>query len=99
MAVDQNMGRRYGVFVDWFGRPASTIRSCAYLARETGAAVVAGYSRQSEPDKIEVIVIGEIPWQAHPDDPDEEILINTRNYIAAFEKPIYDEPEGVALAA
>ena len=94
MAVDQNMTRRLGVFVDWFGRPASTIRSCAYLAKETGAAVVAGYSRQFDADHIEVVVIGEIPWEAHPDDPEREMSVNTRNYIAPFEKPIYDEPEG-----
>lgn len=94
MAIDQNMTRRLGVFVDWFGRPASTIRSCAYLAKETGAAVVAGYSRQPDADHIEVEVIGEIPWEAHPDDPEKEMAINTRNYIAPFEKAIYDEPEG-----
>jgi Kdo2-lipid IVA lauroyltransferase/acyltransferase len=94
MAVDQNMKRSQGVFVDWFGHTASTIRSCAYLARETGAAVVAGYSRQPDADHIEVIVLGEIPWVSHPEDPEKELLINTRNYIAPFEKPIYDEPEG-----
>ena len=94
MAVDQNMKRSQGVFVDWFGRPASTIRSCAYLARETGAAVVAGYSRQNDPEHIEVVVLGEIPWEHCPDDPEQELLINTRNYIRPFEKPIYDEPEG-----
>ena len=94
MAVDQNMLRKNSIFVEWFGRPASTIRSCAYLARETGAAVVAGYSRQNDPEHIEVVVIGEIPWKPYPDDPEQELLINTRNYIAPFEKPIYDEPEG-----
>ncbi len=93
MAVDQNMKRSQGVFVDWFGRPASTIRSCAYLARETGATVVAGYSRQPDADHIEIVVLGEIPWTSIPDDPEQELLVNTRNYIAPFEKAIYDEPE------
>ena len=93
MAVDQNMKRSQGVFVDWFGRPASTIRSCAYLARETGAAVVAGYSHQTDPDRIVVEVIGEIPWEPFPDDPEEELRINTRNYIRPFEKPIYEKPD------
>ena len=94
MAIDQNMGKRYGVFVDWFGRPASTIRSCAYLAKETGATVVAGYSRQKSYDDIEIVVIGQIPWESHPEDPEKELYVNTRNYIAVFEKPIYREPEG-----
>lgn len=92
MAVDQNMKRSQGVFVDWFGHTASTIRSCAYLARETGAAVVAGYSKQNDPDHIEVVVIGEIPWEPYPDDPEKELVINTQNYIKPFENPIYDEP-------
>jgi len=93
MAIDQNMKRSQGVFVEWFGRPASTIRSCAYLARDTGAAVVAGYSRQPDPDHIEIVVLGEIPWTSIPADPEKEVLVNTRNYIAPFEKAIYDEPE------
>ncbi len=93
MAVDQNMKRSQGVFVEWFGRTASTIRSCAYLARETGAAVVAGYSRQPDADHIEIVVLGEIPWTSIPDDPEQELRVNTRNYIAPFEKAIYDEPE------
>ena len=93
MAVDQNMKRSQGVFVDWFGRPASTIRSCAYLARQTGAAVVAGYSSQTDPDHIEVVILGEIPWEPYPEDPDKELLVNTRNYIKPFEKAIYDQPD------
>jgi KDO2-lipid IV(A) lauroyltransferase len=93
MAVDQNMKRSVGVMAKWFGHPASTIRSCAYLARETGAAVVAGYGTQDTPDKIEINVMGEMPWVSDPD-PDKELLINTQNYISALEKPIYDAPEG-----
>ncbi|MDP8255931.1 MAG: hypothetical protein P9M14_09285 [Candidatus Alcyoniella australis] len=93
MAIDQNMKHSQGVFVEWFGRPASTIRSCAYLARDSGAAVVAGYSRQLDADHIEVVVLGEIPWTSIPDDPEKELSVNTRNYIAPFEKAIYDEPE------
>jgi len=94
MAVDQNMKRSQGAFVNWFGKTASTIRSTAYIAKETGAAVVAGYSKQIAPDRFEVTVIDEIPYEPYPDDPERELLINTENYIKIFEKPIYDEPEG-----
>jgi len=94
MAIDQNMKRSQGAFVKWFGKTASTIKSTAYIARETGAAVVAGYSKQVTPDKFEVMVIGEIPWESREGDPEKELLINTENYIKVFEKPIYDEPEG-----
>jgi KDO2-lipid IV(A) lauroyltransferase len=41
LLLDENGGRR-GIFVDFFGRPASTSRAAALLALETGATVVAG---------------------------------------------------------
>lgn len=93
-AIDQNMKRSQGLFVDWMGRTASTIRSVAYIAKETGASVVPGYSYQHGPSEFEVVVLDEISFVPFPDDPEEEMRINTRNFIAPFENVILAEPEG-----
>lgn len=92
MVLDQNMKRSQGVFVEWLGRPASTVRSVAWLARETGAPVITGWARQLEPKEFEMTMTEEIPWETHPD-PAEELLVNTRNYVRAVEKHIRAMPE------
>jgi len=93
MAIDQNIRAGRGVFVDWLGRPASTIRSSAWVARETGAPAFAGYACRVAPGKYKAVVTEEIPWEPHPEDPEKELLINTRNHARAIEKVIYDHPE------
>ncbi|MCZ6602495.1 MAG: lysophospholipid acyltransferase family protein [Planctomycetota bacterium] len=45
MLVDQNQ-RRDGIFVDFFGRKASTVRAAALLARRAGAPIVVVYVRR-----------------------------------------------------
>jgi Kdo2-lipid IVA lauroyltransferase/acyltransferase len=93
MAVDQNMKRSQGVFVEWMGRTASTVRSNAWVARETGAPVVCGHAYRVAPGKFKLVISEEIPWEPHPEDPDAELLINTRNQVRAVEKVIYEQPE------
>jgi len=93
MAIDQNMKRSQGVMIDWLGHPASTVRSNAWVARETGAPVVAGYACRVAPGKFKLVVTEEVPWEAHPEDPDMELLINTRNQAKAVERIIYGNPE------
>ncbi len=93
MAIDQNMKRSQGVIIDWMGRPASTVRSNAWVARETGAPVVAGYAYRVAPGKFKLVITEEIPWETHPDDPDMELLINTRNQAKAVERIIFEKPE------
>jgi KDO2-lipid IV(A) lauroyltransferase len=44
--LDQNAARREGVFVPFFGRPASTSRSLAVLAIRTGTPVVPAFIRR-----------------------------------------------------
>jgi Kdo2-lipid IVA lauroyltransferase/acyltransferase len=93
MAIDQNIRYGRGVFVEWMGRPASTIRSSAWVARETGAPVFAGFACRVGPGRYRAVVTEEIPWEPHPEDPDKELLINTRNHARAQEKIIYEHPE------
>lgn len=92
MVIDQNMKRSQGVFVNWMGRIASTVRSVAWIARETGAPVITGYSQQLGPGKFRMAMTEQIPWQPDPD-PDQELVVNTQNYVNAVQKYIFDMPE------
>ncbi len=92
MVIDQNMKRSQGVFVEWMGRVASTVRSASWLARESGAPVITGIARQTGPRSFEMKMLDEIPWQPHPD-PAEELVINTQSYVRVLEQGIYAMPE------
>src|SRR5438067_6221301 len=89
---DQDAGPR-GVFVDFFGRPASTYKSIALLALEYDALVMVGYSIR-RPDKFDnqfwsrfevgcEVVID--PRDIQSEDPVGEI---TRQFTAALERAI-----------
>ena len=93
MAIDQNMKTKYGEFIDWMGRPALSVKAPAMIARRTGAAVVAGYSYQKAVDRFAVEITEEVPWEACPQDPEKEILINNQNQADAVQRIIYAKPE------
>lgn len=97
LLCDQDAGPR-GLFVDFFGRPASTFKSIALLALEFDAIIVVGYALRL-PDTF-----NECPWynfevgvEAYIDprtitssDPVGEI---TRQYTAGLERAIRRAPE------
>jgi KDO2-lipid IV(A) lauroyltransferase len=97
LLCDQDAGPR-GVFVDFFGTPASTFKSIALLALEYDALIMVGYSIR-RPDqfadqlwaRFEVgceAVIDPRTMQSH--DPVGEI---TQQYTAALERAIRRAPE------
>jgi len=92
MAVDQNMKKKYGIFLNWMGRTASSVRSAAYVARETGVPVVAGYLHQTDVDRFELVVSEEVEWESCPDDPEKELAVNAQKQSDAFQRIIYDNP-------
>jgi KDO2-lipid IV(A) lauroyltransferase len=93
MALDQNMKLNQGVFVSFLGRVASTVRSNAWVQRETGAPCFCGYAYQTGPDQYELVFTERVPWEPHPEDPEKELLVNTRRQAEAVEKVIYEHPE------
>lgn len=93
MAVDQNMRRKNAVFVEFLGRIASVPRSIAWIIRETGAPVIIGYAYRTAPGKFKTVLTEELAWETHPEDPEEELRINSQNHARAVEKIIYDNPE------
>ena len=92
LVADQN-ARAGGVFVDFFGVPASTARGPAVLALRTGALmVVAGATaRPDHPGRYRVRFQPLSP----PDtgDPEEDVRLLTRRYVAALEGMIREAPE------
>lgn len=93
MAIDQNMMRNRGVFIDWMGREASSVKSAAYVAHKTGVPVLPGYLVQEGPDKFKLIIGEELKWIENPDSVEEEIHINTQVQSYAVQKFILEKPE------
>ena len=97
LLCDQDAGPR-GVFVDFFGSPASTFKSIALLALEYDALIMVGYSIRLPDEfghhswsRFEVGCEAVIdPREVQSEDPVGEI---TRKYTAALEHAIRRAPE------
>lgn len=90
--ADQNAGRK-GIFVDFFGRPASTYKSIGLLAMVTKAPIVVGYARRCGSGFCYEVGVERIiyprEWE-HQDDPLHWI---TQTYTAAIEATARRSPE------
>ncbi len=90
--ADQDAGER-GMFVDFFGRPASTHKAIALLAIEHKAPVVVGYARRIGPGfRYEVgcdAIIEPEQWTGTADD----ARLLTQRYTTALERIIRRDPE------
>jgi KDO2-lipid IV(A) lauroyltransferase len=91
VVLDQNMKRSMGIFVDFFGRPASTTPGLAVLAHRSGAPVVPVFAvresawRPGGDPANHVISIGRpIPWEARGD-LQEALRVNTQAYTRVIE--------------
>lgn len=89
--ADQNAGKK-GLFVDFFGRKASTYKSIALLAMEHNVPVVIGYARRTGPTfKFDVgtqDIIYPEDWQAQSD----PLRYITQRYTAAIEAFVRKDP-------
>ena len=89
---DQHAGRKKGIPVDFFGRPADTFKSLAILAMSTGAPVVPASSWR-EPDGSHVLRFEEPLPHIDLEDVGESIRQNTRAYNVALERMLLRHPE------
>lgn len=90
--ADQDAGER-GLFVDFFGRPASTHKSIAILALEHRAPVAVGYARRVGPGfRYEVGCHAIIEPEEFAGTADDARLL-TQRYTAALESIIRRDPE------
>ena len=89
---DQDAGRK-GLFVDFFGTPASTYKSIGLLAMTTDRPIIVGFSRRlGDRARYEVSVVRVIhphEWE-HQDDPLRWI---TQEYTTAIENKIRQDPD------
>lgn len=89
--LDQNRPGSQGVFVDFFGRPASTTPGLAFMAAQTGAPVVPVFMQRQDNGRhiLEVLPAIEPP----PDRKEETILEYTQLYTKILEDKIRERPE------
>jgi KDO2-lipid IV(A) lauroyltransferase len=90
--MDQNAARREGVFVDFFGRPASTSRSIALLAVRTGAPIVPIFARRNPDGSHQVVIHPALPAPAS-NDAEAAIVELTARCTAEIERAIRQSPE------
>jgi KDO2-lipid IV(A) lauroyltransferase len=91
--ADQNQTRRFGVFVDFFGIPASTTPGPARLAALAGVPVFPVFlvrEGETEHHRIEVLPQVEIDDSG---DRDADIVTNTQRCTAAVEQMIRAHPD------
>jgi len=89
--ADQNAGRK-GMFVDFFGRKASTYKSIGLLAMQARVPIIVGYARRVS-DRLEYElgvqrIIHPHEWEDQPD----PLRWITQEYTAAIEAFVRDDP-------
>lgn len=96
LLCDQDAGRR-GVFVEFFGKPASTFRSIALMALESDALIVMGYGARLPDVEGDEWVRFEVGCEAVIDTreihADDEVRAITERYTAALEQVVRRYPE------
>jgi len=89
---DQDAGRK-GMFVDFFGTPASTYKSIGLLAMQTGAPIVVGYARRLGHDAQYEIGATRIIRKSEWEDKDDPLRWITETYTHAIETFVRQAPE------
>jgi KDO2-lipid IV(A) lauroyltransferase len=90
--ADQDAGRK-GVFVEFFGKKASTYRSIPLVARELNVPIIVGGSRRTTWEKFEhEIELEDIIYPSDWKGQDNEVEYITRRFNQALEKMILKDP-------
>ena len=90
--ADQNAGRK-GLFVDFFGRPASTYKSIGLLAMATDVPIVVGYARRRGHGFQYDVGIQRVIHPHEWKDKDDPLRWITQTYTAEIEAFVREEPE------
>jgi KDO2-lipid IV(A) lauroyltransferase len=90
--ADQDAGRK-GLFVEFFGRPASTYKSIGLLAMGCEVPIVVGYARRVGPGFSYEIGVNRIIRPQDWADRDDPLRWVTREYNAAIEAFVREAPE------
>ena len=88
--LDQNRPTEQGVFVDFFGRKASTTPGLAFMSAQTGAPVVPVFMRRREDGRHELEAQAAI--EPPPDRKEETLLACTAAYTKIIEDQVRKDP-------
>lgn len=91
--ADLNATREEGVFVDFFGTPASTTAGVATLALRTGAVVLPGYIVWDDKTKIHRLHFEKPLETISTGNQKEDVIANTQRYTKALEDIIRRYPD------
>ena len=91
--LDQNASRREGVFVPFFGHPASTSKSMAVLALRTGTPIVPAFIRREDAGAHRVVVGPPLAPPRSEGDVEAAIVALTARCTEAIEAAIRKTPE------
>jgi len=89
--ADQNAGSK-GVFVDFFGRKASTYKSIALLAMQYEVPVVIGYARRVNDEFKFIVGAQDIIYPADWKDQNDPLRYITQRYTLALEQVVRADP-------
>jgi len=89
--ADQDAGRK-GVFVDFFGRPASTYKSIALLAMQTQVPIIVGYAQRVGRRFRYQVGVQRIIWPKDWQGCDDPLRWITQTYMSAIEAAARREP-------
>lgn len=89
--ADQNAGRE-GVFVDFFGKPASAVRGPATLALKTGAPLLFSMDIRQPDDRHHVLITPAIDLE-RSGDLERDVQTNTAHLLEILEKYIRQYPD------
>lgn len=89
--ADQNAGTK-GIFVDFFGRKASTYKSIGLLAMEYKVPVVIGYARRLNNSFRFKVGTQDIIWPKDWEDQANPLHYITQRYTKAIEDMVRDDP-------
>ena len=89
--ADQNAGHK-GIFVDFFGRKASTYKSIGLLAMQYEVPVLIGYSRRIDGRFRFKLATQDIIWPADWKDQPDPLVYITQRYTKAIEDFVREDP-------
>jgi len=89
---DQDAGRK-GIFVDFFGRPASTYKSIALLAMATGSPIVVAYARRRGNVARYEVGLPRIIYRHEWEQQTDPLRWITQEYSSAIESFVREAPE------
>ena len=89
--ADQNAGHK-GMFVDFFGQPASTYKSIGLLAMATESPIVVGYARRISRGLRYELGVERIIYPREWQDQQDPLRWITQEYTAAIERFVRRDP-------